>query len=357
MNPKLLIAILIVALLGGVWFFNGAKTLTSETAKVANNKTAEKKSVLPTETLTRNESAMAAGSGEHSASKDVGEDEEAEPIPAAQRYHSAEEALAAVKKASLDYDDFILEEFVELGDCAWCDKFYPELLKSLRDPSLSIDERSYFGELLAVSGKLDNIKELVKSLEQAGSDDERDMYGESLELAVGGDDMIQVLSEYMSNENDTLRESVVSAISNQGSRLAAEKLYNDLVSGQGKDHDYYSLGIGLGEMVPDESALPFLQELVIKRAPHSDLAVKALINSGLPGLTIVFDSLASEKDEAKGTEMLKDAVDHVITEDGVIDFLTKASQNQAYPQFLKEFANNALTEAKAEEVDEEEEEE
>lgn len=358
MHPKLLIAVLIIALLAGVWFFNGAETLTSENTKVSVSNSVNKTSgsgSLPTDPISGNESSMTAGSGEQT--DDVEEEEDAEPIPASQRYRTAEEALAAVKKASADYDDFVLEEFVELGDCAWCDKFYPEVLKSLRDTGLSIDERSYYGELLAVSGKVENIKELIKSLELSQSDEEKEMYGESLELAVGGDDMVQVLSDHMSSESDTLRESAVSAISNQGSRLAAEKLYNDLVSGQGKDHDYYSLGIGLGEMVPDESALPFLQEIVIKRAPHSDLAVKALINSGLPGLTIVFDSLASEKDDAKVQELLKDAVDHVITEDGVIDFLTKASQNAAYPSALKEFANSALAEAKAEEEEDEEDEE
>jgi len=355
MNSKFLAVILIVALLAGVWVFNNRAGQTSTATTASTSMPSQDSSDSSDETIgSMPNQATLGGNRPSLLDSDDDEIENRKAVPASQQFKTAAEAIDAVKKGAVDYDDFLLEGFVQLGDCSWCNTFYPEVTKLLRDPSLGIDERSYYGELLAVSGKLDNIKEIVKSLEGSKNDDEKDMYAESLELAVGGNDMVQYLSSFMDNANDSLRESAVSAISNQGSRLAAELLYKDAVSGAGKDHDYYSLGIGFGEMVPDDDALPFLQDLVIKRAPHSDLAIKALINSGLPGLTIVFDSLASETDEAKGKKLLTDASDHVISDDPVVKFLTKASQNSNYPQFLKDFAKQSLEEAEADELDDDE---
>ncbi len=352
MKSKIVLGLVILGLLVGAWFYNKEKSssngapipMTDNSKNSSQSMDSAEKSVTEAELTQQKNAAGNIPGTERNLS-----DEDAQVIPAGQKYKSAEEALTAIKKGAVDYDDFVLEEFVQLGDCSWCDNFYTEVSKLINDTSINIDEKSYYGELLAVSGKLDNIKILVKGLEESKSNDDRDMFGESLELAVGGNEMVDYLSKYVDSSNELMRESAVSAISNQGSRLAAETLYKDMIDGSGKNHDYYSLGIGLGEMVPDEEAMPFLQDIVIKRAAHADLAIKALVNSGLSGLTVVFDSLASEKDEAKGQELLKDAIDHVITEDGVVGFLTAASTNNKYPQFLKDFAKKGLDEAQAEE--------
>ncbi len=352
MNTKLILGLVLALLLGGAWFYN-SKNEQSATTPLSTQitSTTGQNSAAPQPAGESRGEVFEKKIGDSHIARDQDGFIDREMVPASQKYKSAEEAIAAIKTAAIEYDDFVLEEFVQLKDCSWCDEMYSQVAKLMNDPSIDIDQRSYYGELLAVSGKLENVKALVAGLEQAKGDDEKDMFAESLELAVGNDEMVSYLSKYLENDDEALRESAVAAISNQGSRFAAETLYKDLLSGKAKDHDYYSLGIGLGEMVPDEEALPFLQDLVIKRDQYADLAIKALINSGLHGLTIVFDSLASEKDEAKGKALLVDAIDHVISEEGVDKFLTAATKNDNYPPFLKEFAANALEEAKADELD------
>lgn len=342
MSPKILIPILFAAILLGVWVVNqGPK---------AKKTTATTTSEVRSDALQGASDQLSAGGMTESAP-------EVEDVykPASQRYQSAEQALAAVRKGAIDYDDILIEEFNDLKECDWCEDFYSSLSTMLTDKALGIDERAYYAEILAISGNLDNIKYLATLVESSTAVEEKEMFGEAIEMAGGGDDTVKLLSEFLNSSNSTLRESVVSAISNQGTRLAAETLYNDLTSETGAKTDYYSMGIGLAEMVPDDDAVHYLHELLNKRATKSDQIVKALINSGLEGLTAVFDSLSSETNEALGRELLKDATDHVITEDSVINLLTKASQDERYPQFLKDFANQALKEAQSEDIEEDDE--
>ncbi len=342
MSPKILIPILFFAILVGVWVVNQGP----QAKKPAETTTTE----LRSDALQGAAEQLSAGGQAESAP-------EVEDVykPASQRYQSAEQALAAVRKGAIDYDDILIEEFNDLKECDWCEDFYSSLSMMLTDKALGIDERAYYAEILAISGNLDNIKYLATLVENATTVDEKEMFGEAIEMAGGGDDTVKLLSEFLNSPNSTLRESVVSAISNQGTRLAAETLYNDLTSETSSKVDYYSMGIGLAEMVPDDDAVHYLHELLNKRATKSDQIVKALINSGLEGLTAVFDSLSSETNEALGRELLKDATDHVITEDSVINLLTKATQDDRYPQFLKDFANQALKEAQSEDIEEDEE--
>jgi len=92
----------------------------------------------------------------------------------------------------------------------------------------------------------------------------------------------------MESTNETIQEASIAAVTNQGTRLAAELLYNQTQKA-GDPDGYYSRGIGLGEFIPDPDAIPYLQELVKKQDQYSPLAVKALINSGTDGLRLVLN--------------------------------------------------------------------
>lgn len=275
-------------------------------------------------------------------------------IPATQKYTSATEALEAIRKAAVDYDDVILASFNNLKNCPWCDEFYLEVEKMAADPSINLDQRAFFAEVMSGSGDVEVMGQLIKLFESTSNLEDKEMFGEAIEMAEGGDDMVQLLSSYLTNPDSTLRESAVSAISNQGSRLAVETLYKDMISGGGVSTDYYAMGTGLPETVPDETAIPYLHELLIQRAPKSEHVIKALLNAGMDGVTVVFDALSSENDEAKGKQLLTDATEHIITDDEVVNFLTKASVNQNYPNFLREFAREALAEAQSEDLEDEE---
>lgn len=256
-------------------------------------------------------------------------------------YKSAEDALKAVREGSSDYDDLILDQFTEIPDnCPWCDSFFASVKDMMMAPTTDANQRSYYAELLAVSGRLDNVKTLVESIKNAPNQELADIFAEALELAVGKDDVVRYLGEQLATANDTLRESSVAAITNQGSRLALETLYNHTTQ-KGDPDGYYSMGIGIGEVVPDEDAYPYLQELVLKRDQYSHLAVKALLNSGLDGLKVVVDSLAKSKNPDSDRALLKDAIDHVSYDDDVIAYLRTVADKPNEP-LLSSWAKEVL---------------
>ena len=337
---KKALPILILLLLAGVAWYFSAQRKTAGT-EVASNTTQAK----------NNESAgsdAATSSGASSAAQKNpnGEDDEegtvdADVQPASRAYKNAEEALAAVKKGAADYDDTILEQFTQPGeDCTWCPEFYKGIREMLGAPGISPDQLSYYSELLAISGRLDNVQALVDGIKNPASEEQAEAYAEALELTVGKDNVVQYLSDQLGNTDERLREASVAAITNQGSRLAAEILYKNTVD-RGDPDGYYSLGIGLGEFVPDEDSLPYLEGLVDKRDQYSHLAVKALLNSGLDGLKMVFDSLSSSNNPDFDRQMLTDAVDHVNYEEDIEAYLKQQVSSQANPA-LKDFAQKAL---------------
>jgi hypothetical protein len=261
----------------------------------------------------------------------------ADAKPAAEVYGSAAEALAAVLKGAKDYDDVILEQFTQPGDdCTWCPDFYKQVKSTLTSAETSQEQKSYLAEILAISGRLENTEALVESIKSAKSPEEADLFAEALELTVGKEDVARYLGEQMGSTNETLREAAVAAVTNQGSRLAAELLVKNMVE-RGDPDGYYSLGIGLGEFIPDEEAIPVLQDVIQKRDQFSHLGVKALINSGLNGLRAVFDELESSRDPENDKKMLKDALDHVNYEEGVDEFIQQRIASSKQP-FLVEFA-------------------
>ena len=276
--------------------------------------------------------------------------------PAAQRYRSAEEALTAIKTAAISYDDLVLEQFTTPGeDCSWCPQFYQSVKELLISSETKPDQRSYYAEILAISGKTENLSTLLEFAKNAPTQEERDIYTEAIELTVGKDDVTRYLGDQITAEKDNpgLKESLIAAVTNQGSRMAAETLYKQAVEA-GDPDGYYSVGIGLGELVPEQEALPYLHELAIKRDAYSHLAVKSLLNSGVDGLRIVFDVLANSKDAEFDRRMLKDAVDHVNYEKESEDFAKKIVETSKNPVAV-EFAKQIIEDFKSQEEAEGEE--
>lgn len=254
--------------------------------------------------------------------------------PAADAYASADDALAAVIKGSKDFDDSILEQFTEPGeDCSWCGQFYSSVRDLVTNINTPQDQKSYLAEILAISGRLDNVQTLAESIKNASSPTEADIYAEALELTLGKDDVTRYLGDQMSATNDTLREAAVSAVTNQGTRLAAEMLMKH-VQERGDADAYYSQGTGPGEFVPDEEALPLVQEYVQRRDAYSPGWAKSLLNAGLPGLRILFEQLENSNNPESDKAITKDAMDHVNFEDGIKELTDSVIASSRNPEAL-----------------------
>jgi hypothetical protein len=261
--------------------------------------------------------------------------------PAAEVYSNAADALAAIKLGAANYDDVLLDQFTTPGeDCTWCPEFYSSLTELMKAGTTSIDERSYYAEILAISGKQENIQTLLDAIRESGDSEDADIYAEALELTIGGDDVVKMLSSYLQDSNELLQESVVAAITNQGSRAAAELLYEHTVA-MGDPDGYYSVGIGLGEMIPEEETLPFLQDLMLKRDEYSPLAVKALLNSGLDGLVLVVNAMTASPAGTFSPELLEDATDHVSYDDETIEYLKQLAASSPHAT-VRNFAADVL---------------
>ncbi len=92
--------------------------------------------------------------------------------------------------------------------------------------------------------------------------------GSMAHMMVAKEDVVKFLGEQLGESNQTLKESSVAALTNQGSKLAVETLYDHTVA-QGNADGYYQLGIGVGEMVPDEDAWPLLQQKALQKDAYS----------------------------------------------------------------------------------------
>jgi len=340
---KVLPVIVIVAVIGGWWLVQRSPEQASETSSTTSSPADSSSS----------QANGSSPSGEQSTSMsttftnqrvgpvdDAAEEsgELADQVkPAADAYASAEEALAAVMAGAKDFNDAILEQFTEPGaDCSWCPAFYTSIRELVTNPNTPQDQKSYLAEILAISGRLENVQTLAESVKNAPSSTEGDIYAEALELSLGKDDITRYLGDQLSATNDTLREASVAAITNQGTRLAVE-LLNKHVQERGDPDSYYSIGIGPAELIPNEDALPLVQELVQKRDEYSPAWAKSLINAGLPGLTMLFDQLESSSNPASDDKLLKDAIDHVNFEDGIKDLTDRVIANNRNPKAV-EFA-------------------
>lgn len=349
---KKIFPLLLLILLGvAAWFYSSGKTPSSSTqAGSANGSNGTVRGDMINDI-----NALDGSGGEGAGSVDrLGSNQmldpglnqemfnaEGETKPAAQFYANAEDAFKAIQNGAKDYDDMILEQFTLPGeDCTWCPELYKSIKDTLADQALPNDQRSYYAEILAISGKVENLGVLVDGIKNASSKEIEDTYAEALELTAGRDDVVEYLTEHMSSTSDSLREASVAAVTNQGSRLAAEVLYKNTVD-RGDPDGYYSVGIGLGELVPSEETLPYLQELALKRDQYSHLAVKALINGGQPGLQIVFDILNNSKDGDADRKLLQDSIDHVNYDEETEAFLKKTAETSKQPVAV-EFAKQIL---------------
>ncbi|RMG40002.1 MAG: hypothetical protein D6719_12145 [Candidatus Dadabacteria bacterium] len=351
---KLLTVLLVVIVAAGLWWVANS---SSPESRPSSSPEAGKQTALNTRESEQPSSNVGSASAsddqvkiDHSRSidEDTEDDEYFDDRPATEIYKSADEAFEALKKASLDYDDIVLEQFVDIAkDCSWCDELYEKVKEIAFAPDTDPDQRSFFTEVLATSGRVEDVKTLVEAIENETNTELADIYAESLELAVGGDDTVRYLSEKLNSENDLLQESVVAAITNQGSRLAAEVLYKHTVE-KGDPDGYYSLGIGLGELVPEEEALPYLRELALKRDAYSHLAVKALLNNGTEGLRAVMSVLATSSNPEFDKEMLKDAIDHVSYEEEAEAYLKELLKSNP-PKTVADFAREILADFALEE--------
>ncbi len=277
-------------------------------------------------------------------------DANGETRPAPELYKTADEALAAVRKGASDYDDIVLEQFSRLGeDCTWCSAFYKNIKDILNDPTTGSDQRSYFAEILAVSGRTENLKILTELVKSAPNQETADVYAEALELSIGGDDVVKFLSESFNDQNESLREAAIAGVTNQGTRLAAENLYKATVE-KGDPNGFYDLGIGLAELVPNEETMPYLQELVLKRDDYSHLALKAMLNAGESGLRLAMDILTNSKDIDADRKLLKDAVDHVSFDEETESYLKKLVDDSKQP-LVVEFAKQILADFSASDGD------
>lgn len=352
--PLFIVALIVVGSIGGYTFF-ASKSHSPQSNETSASSSATQQSKT-SESVPKSASNLQQKS---SSPTDTGNDEEAEEQvkPATEAYLSSEEALTAVLKGAKDYDDSVLEQFT-LPDpsCSWCSEFYSSVRDLTTNQNTPQEQRAYLAEILAISGRVENVQTLVEAIKNAPSTDSADLYAEALELTLGKDDVVTLLGEQMSSQNDTLREASVAAVTNQGTKTAAELLVKDLKE-KGDPDAYYAHGIGVGEAIPDEEAIPVYQELVRERVPGSHLGVKALLNAGTPGVRAVFDELDNSQNPEADIALLKDAQDHVNIEDESIELANQKLAENKNPasvklaQMIREQGQNAEQAAEGESDD------
>ena len=318
---KIFIVVLLIAIGAAAFMLSKPGTDTTE-QQTAHNKTQPDSEVNQStdEPINRKDFLGKTDLDENSDLTDEGMEEQ-EARPAYEVYKSADDALDALKKGALDYDDLVLEQFTDLGnDCTWCDTLYGSVRNLVSAADTPAEQRSYYAEVLAISGRIENVEALVDQLKSAKNSDESDIFAEALELTVGKDDVVKYLGGQLSSENQTLKEASVAAITNQGSKLAVETLYKHTTE-RGDPDGYYSQGIGIGELIPDEDALPMLQDYVQKRDAYSHLAAKAMLNNGIDGLKRFFDILENSSDTNFDQQLISGLADHIPYEESAEAFL------------------------------------
>lgn len=362
MKKLLPLLAIIIAAAGGYLFMSGGLTTASNTQGTTTGSPAsnETPSASSSATSSSNSTASTTGQTTNSSAQpsndqtDDGDEQEEQVRPAAEAYNSAEDALAAVLKGSKDYDDSTLEQFTTPDpNCAWCPEFYTSVRELSTNPNTPQEQRSYLAEILAISGRLENVQMLTESIKNAPSNDVAEVYAEALELSMGKDDVTKFLGEQMAATNDILREASVAAVTNQGTRSAADLLIADLKA-KGDVHGYYALGMGLGEFIPDEDAIPAVQEFVRARGPDADQGVKALLNAGMPGVRVVFDELEHSPNPDADMALIKGGLDHINMEDGLVEYANEVinrNQSPAAVKFAREIVEASQDAEEGTEVD------
>jgi hypothetical protein len=337
---KIGILMVLVIFAIGSWLF--MSTLSSKPSDVANQSNTNIKTATPL-VADSNSNKAASGSIDFADANETWADSEEEPVvPATEIYQNAQDALAAVKKAAEGYDDLVMEQFVELGpDCTWCTEFYSELTKTMVSAPEDSDEKSYYAEILASSGRPENIESLISELKNLKPDSpDFGLYADALEMTVGGEKVVEVLAKNLDSDNEELKESVVAAISNQGSAFAIDTLYRHTVD-SGIEDGYYSKGIGIGEVIPEKDSFPLMREMISKKDNLSGLAAKGLLNAGVEGLQVVFEALNNSSDVENDKKLLEGATEHITYDDETEQYLRDVVSKSSNPA-LVEFANQGI---------------
>lgn len=359
---KLVILMVLAAAAVVLWITNSKKDgspSANQTAKSASsmqttNTNNQDNSFEQTDALVAGQQGLKMTGDDQDEELEGDEDDfDIEIKPAYQVYSSAEEAMEALKKGAQSYDDIVLEQFANLGaECSWCAQLFDSLKQKLTSSDATQDEKSYYAEVLAISGRLESVQFLVDTLNQGGDSQNNEVLAEALESVIGGPEVVDYLGRQLDGSSEQIKESLVAALTNHGSRQAVETLYNETVK-KGDGDGYYSLGIGLGEVIPDDESIPFLVEQAKKRDQYSHLAVKSLLNSGTEGLKVVMDIVAGSDDAEGNKKLLSDAIDHVAYEESTEEYLKKLVGTTNSPT-VKEFAQSILNDFQ-DELDEEEE--
>jgi hypothetical protein len=343
---KVAIILSLFVLTGTTWFmFSGSGDVSQKESSNSNSGKDGNSQMAAIDVNNNSNGINKKGVVDFGKEEDWNDIEEEEPAkPATELYQSAEEALDAVKKAATDYDDLVLEQFVQLGpNCSWCDSFYSSVKDLMISAAKDSDEKSYFAELLAVSGRPENVQTILDELNKSESKDgnaDFDLYLDALEMTIGNDDVVKLLSENLGSQNGDVKESVIAAITNQGSPYAIDTLYQHTIS-SGVQDGYYDKGIGLAEVIPSKESFPLLLEMAGKKDDYSHLAVKSLLNSGVDGLQAVYDMLNNSNNPEKDKVLLQGASDHVPYDEETENFLRDVVSKSPNSQ-LSEFAKESL---------------
>ena len=310
---KIVIFFLVVAALGITWGIS-----RSGTPDKTRSTTTSKKQQASAQSSNGSGAHTKTFPGQATTSTTNGDGQSEESIfesddrPATDIYEDASSALSAVKKGAQTYDDIVLDQFVNLGDdCTWCNDFYGSIKELIADKELDVDEKSYYAEILAISGRKENVGELINAIKSTSSAQDSGIFAEALEMTTGGTEVLELLGSELRNADDEdLKESIIAAISNQGSSQAVQLTYEYTIEA-GNPDGYYSAGTGLGEIIPENEAFPFLREKLSKKDGFSHLAAKSLINAGIDGVKSVVEVLETNNISESELTILKDTVDHV----------------------------------------------
>jgi hypothetical protein len=337
---KIVISLLVVGVIAAAFVLSRSGGSATTNANSMNNG-ADTEGSAESDRLSVNRNAF-LGKGDKGPNSDLTDEgiEESQARPAYEIYKSSDEALEALQKGAKDYDDLVLEQFTNLGsDCQWCDPLYASVREKMISKDTPAEQRSYYAEVLAISGRLENVEALVEEIKNTKGDN-AEIFAEALELTVADDKTVQYLSEQLSTDNATLKEASVAALTNQGSRVAIENLFKH-VRERGDPDGYYAQGIGPGEQIPDEDALPISQEYVQKRDAYSHLAAKQLLNGGVDGLRRFLDVLENSSDPAFDQRLINGLEVHVPYEEAAEGLLKEAISNSK-SEAARKFAEKAL---------------
>lgn len=262
--------------------------------------------------------------------------------PATKIYKSAEEAFNAVKEAAKKYDIEVLERFSLLEGCAWCEEFYEMVRKELVKENLSEEEKAYLCELLTSSGNPSDIDYLIELYESSTSDSDKEIYLRSLEMTVANDKVLDKLFEKYNEkkDNQALRDSIVAALTVQGSAKSIEYLYS-IAEAQDNPLSDVEKALGLSEAIPSDEALGFLEDKLQKGDGKLDFVISAaILNNGVQGLKLFMDLLQSPVAQRLSNHFEK-LVDHVPYDEEIKSYLNYVKEKGSDSQ--KVFANKVLS--------------